>query len=189
MRNIPKTFANPGTKIAMYVFKKPNSFNIKNNGNIVTCDGITIELRSILNMVSLPLNLYFAKANPAIELNNKETTVTIVEINTLFIRFLDTSNLEKSVSYCTKVNSSGKNLGGKTEACPSNINDADNIQINGARVKNPVKIRKPYKKYFLIYASRLFCTHICTSVPASIITKSTNAMADEYPIFHQRKPS
>jgi len=140
----------------MYVFKKPNSFNIKNNGNIVTCEGITIELKSILNIVSLPLNLYFAKANPAIELNTNDTTVTMLEISTLLRRFLETSSLEKSVSYCINVNSSGKNLGGKTEACPSNINEADNIQMNGARVKNPVIMRNPYNKYFLIYASRLF---------------------------------
>jgi hypothetical protein len=153
---MPKTFASPGTKIAMYVFKNPNSFNIKNNGNIVTCEGITIELKSILNIVSLPLNLYFAKANPAIELNTNDTTVTMLEISTLFRRFLETSSLEKSVSYCINVNSSGKNLGGKTEACPSNINDADNIQMKGARVKNPVIMRNPYNKYFLIYASRLF---------------------------------
>jgi hypothetical protein len=153
---MPKTFASPGTKIAMYVFKNPNSFNIKNNGNIVTCEGITIELKSILNIVSLPLNLYFAKANPAIELNTNDTTVTMLEISTLLRRFLETSSLEKSVSYCINVNSSGKNLGGKTEACPSNINEADNIQMNGARVKNPVIMRNPYNKYFLIYASRLF---------------------------------
>jgi hypothetical protein len=153
---MPKTFASPGTKIAMYVFKNPNSFNIKNNGNIVTCEGITIELKSILNIVSLPLNLYFAKANPAIELNTNDTTVTMLEISTLFRRFLETSSLEKSVSYCINVNSSGKNLGGKTEACPSNINEADNIQMKGARVKNPVIMRNPYNKYFLIYASRLF---------------------------------
>jgi hypothetical protein len=138
------------------VFKNPNSFNIKNNGNIVTCEGITIELKSILNIVSLPLNLYFAKANPAIELNTNDTTVTMLEISTLLRRFLETSSLEKSVSYCINVNSSGKNLGGKTEACPSNINEADNIQMNGARVKNPVIMRNPYNKYFLIYASRLF---------------------------------
>jgi hypothetical protein len=153
---MPKTFASPGTKIAMYVFKNPNSFNIKNNGNIVTCEGITIELKSILNIVSLPLNLYFAKANPAIELNTNDTTVTMLEISTLLRRFLETSSLEKSVSYCINVNSSGKNLGGKTEACPSNINEADNIQMKGARVKNPVIMRNPYNKYFLIYASRLF---------------------------------
>jgi hypothetical protein len=59
-----------------------------------------------------------------------------------------------------KVNSSGKNLGGKTEACPSNINDADNIQMKGARVKKPVMSKKAYKKYFFIYASFLFCTYI-----------------------------
>jgi hypothetical protein len=48
------------------------------------------------------------------------------------------------------VNGSGKNIGGKTLALPSNINDAPIIQINGTRVNIEVIIRKAYNKYFLV---------------------------------------
>jgi hypothetical protein len=48
------------------------------------------------------------------------------------------------------VKGSGKNIGGKTLAFPSNINDAPSIQINGTRVTTDVILKKAYNKYFLI---------------------------------------
>ncbi len=67
IKNIPKMFARPGIIIAIYVLINPIDFNIRNNGSIVTWLGIIIELNKRLNKTFFPLNLYLAKANPAIE--------------------------------------------------------------------------------------------------------------------------
>jgi len=124
------------------VLINPISFNIRNNGSIVTCAGIIIELNNKLNNLSLPAKRYLAKAYPAIELKKRDTTVTITDKAKLLMKFLATFNLENKFWNWEKVNSSGMNLGGYVLACPSYINEADTIQMNGASVINPVITKK-----------------------------------------------
>jgi hypothetical protein len=98
----------------------------------------------------LLLNLYFAKAYPAIEVKVIYKTVTIEERIKLLKKFVQTFNRSKRTLYCIVVKGSGKNIGGNTLAFPSNINEAPSIQINGMRVITEVMLKKAYNKYFLI---------------------------------------
>jgi hypothetical protein len=91
-----------------------------------------------LNNLSLPAKRYFAKAYPAIELKNRDIIVTITDKARLLMKFLATFNLENKFWNWEKVSSSGINLGGYVLACPSYINEAETIQMNGASVIKPV---------------------------------------------------
>ena len=115
---------------------------MRNNGSIVTCAGMIIELNNKLNSLSLPAKRYLAKAYPAIELKNRDIVVTITDKTKLFIKFLATFNLENKLSNWKKVTTSGINRGGYVLACPSYIKEADTIQMNGASVINPVITKK-----------------------------------------------
>jgi hypothetical protein len=135
--------------IAKYVLRTPIYFNIRKSGNMVTCAGIIMELSSTLNNLSFPLNRYFAKAYPAIELKNSDISVTIVDKNKLLIKFTAPFSLENKLVYCSIVNSSGQNRGGNTLACPSAINEAETIQMNGVNVNKAPRTRIRYKTSFL----------------------------------------
>ena len=90
-------FAKPGIIIAIYVFINPIDFKSKNNGSIVTWLGIIIELNNRLNKNFFPLNLYLAKAYPAIEVKVIYSKVTIDESSKLLKKFLHTFNLSKRI--------------------------------------------------------------------------------------------
>jgi hypothetical protein len=109
-----------------------------------------IELNKRLNNTFFPVNRYLAKANPAIEVKVIYSTVTMDERNKLLKKFLQTLSLSKRIWYCVSVNGSGKNIGGKTLAFPSNINDAPIIQINGMSVSIDEIIKKLYISTFFI---------------------------------------
>jgi hypothetical protein len=69
----------------------------------------------------------------------------------LLKKFFAIDNFVKSVSYCERTTSSGKNFGGKTLAAPSLIKEADNIQIKGIIVTIEVIARKIYRNIFFIF--------------------------------------
>jgi hypothetical protein len=126
----------------MYVFIKPTDLSIRNKGSIVTWLGTIIFTKRRLKSLFFPLNLYFANAYPAIEFKKSEIIVTTTERKTLLKKFLATDNFVRSVSYCERTISSGKNFGGKTLAAPSLINEAESIQMNGIIVMTEVTVRK-----------------------------------------------
>ena len=69
-----------------YVLMRPSDFINRKSGSIATCTGITSPALIARKTQSLPRNLSFANAYPAIEFTISDSTVTTIEMIPLFTR-------------------------------------------------------------------------------------------------------
>ena len=113
-------------------------------GIMVTCDGIIMVAKTIINKNLCPRKRNFAKAYPAIELNrtlSMEYRVTISVFTRYLLKFISA----KSSLKLSSVGFSGKNVGIVLPISRLVLKEERIIQKNGKHTRHPITRRAAIK--------------------------------------------
>ena len=127
-KNRPSASAHGGMITPQSVFLIPSLDAITKTGIMVTCNGIIRVLNTIIKKNSFPLNLYFAKANPANRLMHTVINVERVVTIKLFLKYSPNGALDKAVAKLLQINSPGHSFGGKAKISSIGFTAVTNIQ-------------------------------------------------------------